>query len=149
MRSFGAFLAGFFGVVVGIIVLLGLFAAIAGTPEGAAAHDAGQAAGRLAVFPGGPIGIVVGVLLARRSTAKQNVRLQQAAAFEQSRQPLMASQFAASQVLPANTYVAAPAAPATVATAAAAAPAGWYLDGAGTTRWWDGLQWTQHTHPSP
>jgi len=28
-------------------------------------------------------------------------------------------------------------------------PAGWYPDSAGTTRWWDGNQWTEHTPPPP
>lgn len=27
-------------------------------------------------------------------------------------------------------------------------PAGWYVDAQGTTRWWDGYQWTEHTQPS-
>lgn len=27
---------------------------------------------------------------------------------------------------------------------AASAPPGWYDDGTGATRWWDGLQWTDH-----
>lgn len=27
-------------------------------------------------------------------------------------------------------------------------PAGWYVDAQGTTRWWDGTQWTEHTQPS-
>ncbi|MFT4082200.1 MAG: DUF2510 domain-containing protein, partial [Nocardioides sp.] len=26
-------------------------------------------------------------------------------------------------------------------------PAGWYVDAQGTTRWWDGVQWTEHTQP--
>lgn len=26
-------------------------------------------------------------------------------------------------------------------------PAGWYDDGHGSLRWWDGQQWTEHTHP--
>ena len=26
-------------------------------------------------------------------------------------------------------------------------PAGWYDDGHGATRWWDGSQWTEHTQP--
>jgi len=28
-------------------------------------------------------------------------------------------------------------------------PAGWYPDNAGTTRWWDGDQWTEHQPPPP
>ena len=28
-------------------------------------------------------------------------------------------------------------------------PAGWYPDNTGTTRWWDGDQWTEHTPPPP
>ena len=28
-------------------------------------------------------------------------------------------------------------------------PAGWYPDSTGTTRWWDGEQWTDHTPPPP
>ena len=28
-------------------------------------------------------------------------------------------------------------------------PAGWYPDNAGTTRWWDGDQWTEHQQPVP
>lgn len=28
-------------------------------------------------------------------------------------------------------------------------PAGWYPDGHGAQRWWDGTQWTQSTQPSP
>lgn len=28
-------------------------------------------------------------------------------------------------------------------------PAGWYPDGTGTTRWWDGEQWTEHSQPQP
>jgi hypothetical protein len=28
-------------------------------------------------------------------------------------------------------------------------PAGWYPDGQGATRYWDGSQWTQHTAPQP
>jgi hypothetical protein len=28
-------------------------------------------------------------------------------------------------------------------------PAGWYPDNTGTTRWWDGDQWTNHTPPPP
>jgi hypothetical protein len=28
-------------------------------------------------------------------------------------------------------------------------PAGWYPDNAGTTRWWDGDQWTEHQQPAP
>jgi len=28
-------------------------------------------------------------------------------------------------------------------------PAGWYPDSTGTTRWWDGEQWTNHTPPPP
>ncbi len=28
-------------------------------------------------------------------------------------------------------------------------PAGWYNDGAGQLRWWDGTQWTAHVTPSP
>ena len=28
-------------------------------------------------------------------------------------------------------------------------PAGWYPDSTGTTRWWDGEQWTEHTPPPP
>ncbi|MCL1871912.1 MAG: DUF2510 domain-containing protein [Promicromonosporaceae bacterium] len=27
--------------------------------------------------------------------------------------------------------------------------AGWYDDGSGTTRWWDGKQWTDQTQPPP
>lgn len=27
------------------------------------------------------------------------------------------------------------------------APAGWYDDGSGTMKWWDGAQWTEHVHP--
>ena len=26
-------------------------------------------------------------------------------------------------------------------------PAGWYPDGQGSQRWWDGTQWTEHAHP--
>lgn len=28
-------------------------------------------------------------------------------------------------------------------------PAGWYDDGQGGQRWWDGTQWTEHTQPGP
>jgi hypothetical protein len=28
-------------------------------------------------------------------------------------------------------------------------PAGWYPDNTGTTRWWDGDQWTEHQQPAP
>ncbi|GAA5144177.1 hypothetical protein GCM10023340_11400 [Nocardioides marinquilinus] len=28
-------------------------------------------------------------------------------------------------------------------------PAGWYDDGQGTQRWWDGTRWTEHTQPGP
>lgn len=28
-------------------------------------------------------------------------------------------------------------------------PAGWYNDGAGHQRWWDGYQWTEHYAPAP
>lgn len=28
-------------------------------------------------------------------------------------------------------------------------PAGWYDDGSGSQRWWDGRQWTEHTTPTP
>ena len=28
-------------------------------------------------------------------------------------------------------------------------PAGWYPDSTGTTRWWDGDQWTEQTPPPP
>lgn len=28
-------------------------------------------------------------------------------------------------------------------------PPGWYDDGHGALRWWDGEQWTEHTHPLP
>ncbi|MFC8500845.1 DUF4870 domain-containing protein [Pedococcus sp. NPDC057267] len=28
-------------------------------------------------------------------------------------------------------------------------PPGWYMDGAGDTRWWDGLGWTAHLMPRP
>lgn len=28
-------------------------------------------------------------------------------------------------------------------------PPGWYDDGSGTQRWWDGSRWTQHTHAGP
>ena len=28
-------------------------------------------------------------------------------------------------------------------------PAGWYPDNSGTTRWWDGDQWTEHQPPPP
>ena len=28
-------------------------------------------------------------------------------------------------------------------------PAGWYPDSTGTTRWWDGNQWTEHQAPPP
>lgn len=27
-------------------------------------------------------------------------------------------------------------------------PPGWYPDAAGTTRWWDGVRWTEHTAPA-
>ena len=27
-----------------------------------------------------------------------------------------------------------------------ATPPGWYDDGHGALRWWDGLQWTEHVH---
>ena len=27
-------------------------------------------------------------------------------------------------------------------------PAGWYPDGQGSQRWWDGNQWTEHTMPA-
>lgn len=47
-----------------------------------------------------------------------------------------------------------PAASPTAATASAAAPGaatpapGWYPDGSGGQRWWDGTTWTQHTAPA-
>lgn len=28
-------------------------------------------------------------------------------------------------------------------------PAGWYPDGQGSQRWWDGTQWTEHVHLDP
>lgn len=28
-------------------------------------------------------------------------------------------------------------------------PAGWYPDGSGRRRWWDGVQWTEHFEPPP
>lgn len=28
-------------------------------------------------------------------------------------------------------------------------PAGWYPDGQGSMRWWDGQQWTAHVQPMP
>lgn len=28
-------------------------------------------------------------------------------------------------------------------------PAGWYPDGQGSQRWWNGTQWTEHTQPDP
>jgi len=28
-------------------------------------------------------------------------------------------------------------------------PAGWYDDGKGSTRWWDGTRWTEHVQPAP
>jgi hypothetical protein len=40
-------------------------------------------------------------------------------------------------------------APVPQAPAAPQVPAGWYVDGQGTMRWWDGLQWTAHVQPLP
>ena len=102
-------------------------ARIEGLPESAAVASAeANAGGALAVVAGlALVGLAVGAVAAVASASRNS---------RQSRREL---EWRIAEARRDNAQV-------SITSQRVAAPAGWYDDGAGQLRWWDGQDWTQH-----